>query len=69
MQVEPVYNSEDPNEQADRSKHVPFDGFVNVNDIVSKRRQIRIAQFNNPDQAWDTEMNPEKAKDDPANSV
>ena len=37
--------------------YVPFDGFVNVNDIVRKRRQLRNAGFNVSDQSWDTDLN------------
>lgn len=66
MQTEQLHNPEDANEQSKKNDHIPFDGFVNVNDIVSKRRQLRMAQFNNPDQAWDAEMNPEKPEDRPA---
>lgn len=56
METEPKYNSEDPKPE-DEQKHIPFDGFVNVNDIVEKRRRLKMAKFNNPDQIWDADMN------------
>lgn len=40
-----------------QEEYIPFDGFVNVNDIVRKRRQLRNAQFNVSDQSWDSALN------------
>jgi hypothetical protein len=41
----------------DHEDYIPFDGFVNVNDIVRKRRELRNAAFNGADQSWDAEFN------------
>jgi len=54
MQTEPNKNAE---ESSNQDEHIPFDGFVNVNDIVRKRRQLRNAQFNVADQSWDADLN------------
>lgn len=37
--------------------YVPFDGFVNVNDIIKRRRQLRNAEFNVSDPSWDADLN------------
>lgn len=58
MPGEPVQNSEESSENTEGQKHIPFDGFVNVNDIVEKRRRLRNAEFNVSDQSWDADLNP-----------
>lgn len=57
MQTEPIHNSEELKQNQEDYIHVPFDGFVNVNDIVKKRRQLRNAAFNVPDQSRDADLN------------
>lgn len=64
----------DPNSDAEKSKqeqddHIPYDGFVNVNDIVNKRRQLRNAQFNVADEIWDAEFNPIPKQDPEEDSL
>ena len=57
MQTEPNQNSEESLQNQDDQTHIPFDGFVNVNDIVKRRRQLRNAEFNVADQSWDADLN------------
>lgn len=57
MQTESNQNSEEPLQNQDDQTHIPFDGFVNVNDIVKRRRQLRNAEFNVSDQSWDADLN------------
>lgn len=57
MPGKPVKNPEESSEHADDQKHIPFDGFVNVNDIVEKRRRLRNAEFNISDKSWDADLN------------
>jgi hypothetical protein len=45
---EPIENEKD-NKQEQNDIHVPFDGFVNVNDIVEKRRSLRSPDQESPD--------------------
>lgn len=57
--IKPV-EDEDKNEEFDND--VPFDGFVNVNDIVKRRRNLRDADFirnegKNPNAAENSEDN------------
>lgn len=57
MQTEKDQNAKESLQNQDDHNHVPFDGFVNVNDIVRKRRQLRNAEFNVSDQSWDENLN------------
>lgn len=57
MQTESNQNSEESLQNQDDHTHIPFDGFVNVNDIVKRRRQLRNAEFNVSDQSWDADLN------------
>lgn len=57
MQTEPIHNSEELKQNQQDYNHVPFDGFVNVNDIVKKRRQLRNAAFNVADESYDADLN------------
>lgn len=56
MQPQPTQNSEELLQNQDEYSYIPFDGFVNVNDIVTRRRQLRSAEFNVPDQTWEINM-------------
>lgn len=67
MQSEPNNNAEKANEPSD-NKSVPFEGFINVNEIVRLRRQLKTARFNNPDQIWDAQMNQIKPQQSPDKS-
>lgn len=67
MQSEPNNNAEEANEPSD-NKSVPFEGFINVNEIVRLRRQLKTARFNNPDQIWDAQMNQIKPQQSPDKS-
>jgi hypothetical protein len=58
MQPDPNNNADNSGQEQDDHTHIPFDGFVNVNDIVRKRRQLRNAEFNVADESWDADMNP-----------
>lgn len=58
MQTESNRNAEEPSNNQDDHTYIPFDGFVNVNDIVKRRRQLRNAEFNVSDQSWDADFNP-----------
>ena len=64
MQTEPNKSSEEPAKKKEDQIHVPYSGFVNVNDIVEKRRQLRNAEFNVSDDSWDADLNPQ-SKNDP----
>jgi hypothetical protein len=44
--MEPEHNLNDQHDNADQEDHKPFDGFVNVNEVVRKRRQQRNKEFN-----------------------
>jgi len=55
--MQPESNKNDQEPVQDHDDYVPFDGFVNVNDIVRKRRQLRNAEFNVSDQSWDSALN------------
>jgi len=57
MQTEPNQRTEDTSKQEE--KYVPVSGFVNINEIVRKRRELRNAEFNVPDASWDAELNPQ----------
>lgn len=57
MQTESNQNSEESLQNQDDHEHIPFDGFVNVNDIVKRRRQLRNAEFNVSDPSWDADLN------------
>ncbi|MBB6500740.1 hypothetical protein [Pedobacter cryoconitis] len=53
MQSEHAQKTDELSPNQDDNAHIPFDGFVNVNDIVKRRRQLRTAEFNMHDQIWD----------------
>lgn len=55
MQPESNINEQNPAQNPD--DYVPFDGFVNVNDIIRRRRQLRNAEFNISDPSWDADLN------------
>jgi len=57
MQSESNQNSEESKSKQDDQPYVRYDGFVNVNDIVNKRRQLKNAAFNVADEAWDADLN------------
>jgi hypothetical protein len=57
MPSEPIYNPEDAASLNEDEQHMPFDGFVNVNALVERRRQLRNAHFNVSDEAWDEDLN------------
>lgn len=57
MQTEPLHNSEELKQNHDEYNYIPFDGFVNVNDIVKRRRMLRNAAFNVPDVSCDGNLN------------
>ena len=57
MQTEFNENSKEPAKHKEEEPYVPFDGFVNVNDIIKKRRQLRNAEFNVADEIWDADLN------------
>jgi len=59
MPTESNQNSSDSAENHDEDAYIPFDGFVNVNDIVKRRRQLRNAEFNVSDPSWDADLNPQ----------
>lgn len=67
MQTEPFHNSEELKQNQDEYNYIPFDGFVNVNDIVKKRRMLRNAQFNVPDLSCDANLNLIPEENRPAN--
>lgn len=56
MQSQSNQNSEELLQNQDEYSYVPFDGFVNVNDIVTRRRQLRSTEFNVPEQTWEINM-------------
>ncbi|KIO76730.1 hypothetical protein TH53_13260 [Pedobacter lusitanus] len=56
MQSEPTRNSGGLLQTPDDYVQIPFDGFVNVNDIVNRRRLLRNAEFNTPEQSWDATL-------------
>lgn len=58
MQTEPTHNSKEIKQEQAHTDHIPFDGFVNVNDIVQRRRMLRNAEFNVPDSGLDADFNP-----------
>jgi len=53
MQSEQAQKTDELSLNLDDNAHIPFDGFVNVNDIVQRRRQLRTAEFNTHDQIMD----------------
>lgn len=55
MQAEPNKNAEESAQN--QEDYIPYSGFVNVNDIVEKRRQLRNAEFNTADESWDIHLN------------
>ncbi|WP_158797715.1 hypothetical protein [Pedobacter sp. L105] len=57
MQTESNQNPGESATNKDDQPYVPFDGFVNVNDIIKKRRQLRNAEFNVSDDSWDADLN------------
>jgi hypothetical protein len=59
MHTDPHNDAEEPKQNQEDHKHIPYDGFVNVNDIVRKRRQLRNAGFNVADESWDADLNPQ----------
>lgn len=63
MPIEPIQNPEESASSPEDERHVPFDGFVNVNALVEKRRQLRNAHFNVSDQAWDEDLNQQSTTD------
>ena len=56
MQTEPNKNAEESAQNQEDSSYIPYNGFVNVNDIVKKRRQLRNAEFNVADTSWDINL-------------
>ncbi len=52
MSTEPIDNDTE-NKEDHNNDHIPFDGFVNVNDIVEKRRSLRSVDLQTPDPAVD----------------
>ncbi|MGY0038416.1 hypothetical protein [Pedobacter sp. NJ-S-72] len=56
MQSQSTQNSEELLQNQDDYTHIPFDGFVNVNDIIKRRRQLRTTEFNVLEQSWDITM-------------
>lgn len=64
MQTEPNKDAEESSKKKEDYTHIPYNGFVNVNDIVEKRRQLRNAEFNVSDDSWDADLNPQ-GKDKP----
>jgi len=59
MQTDPNKDAEESQQNQEEHRHIPFDGFVNVNDIVRRRRQLRNAEFNVADESWDADFNPQ----------
>ncbi|SEA78342.1 hypothetical protein [Pedobacter hartonius] len=57
MQTNPHNEAEESQQNQEEHRHIPFNGFVNVNDIVRKRRQLRNAEFNVADESWDADFN------------
>jgi hypothetical protein len=64
MQTESDQNSSESVKNHDDHSYIPFKGFVNVNDIVKRRRQLRNAEFNVSDPSWDSDLN-KVLKDNP----
>jgi hypothetical protein len=64
MQTESNQNSSESVKNQDDHSYIPFDGFVNVNDIVRRRRQLRNAEFNVSDPSWDSDLNPQSKDND-----
>lgn len=64
MQTESNQNSTESKSNKDDQPYVRYDGFVNVNDIVNRRRQLRNAAFNTAHETWDADLN-FTAKEDP----
>ncbi len=56
MQTEPNKNAEESAQNQEDYNYIPYNGFVNVNDIVKKRRQLRNAEFNVPDVSWNIHL-------------
>jgi len=46
MQKDLDCNADELNELANSNEYVPFDGFVNVNDIIKKRRELKTELMN-----------------------
>ena len=63
MQTDPNQKAEEPAEHQEKQSPVPYKGFINVNEIVEKRRQLRNAAFNVPDSIWDADLNPQNPSD------
>jgi hypothetical protein len=57
MQTEPNKNADESAQHQEDYNYIPYNGFVNVNDIVEKRRQLRNAEFNVADESWDIHLN------------
>jgi len=53
MQSESTLNSKELLQNQDDYTQTPFDGFVNVNDIIKRRRQLRTVEFSVLEQSWD----------------
>lgn len=56
-------DAEESRHDHDDQTYVPYDGFVNVNDIVNKRRQLRNADFNVNHETWDADFNIQSDQD------
>lgn len=57
MNIEPI-DSDKKNKEDESDVHIPFDGFINVNKIVEKRRNLRGTDYQTSD--------PETAPDIPS---
>jgi hypothetical protein len=53
MQSKHTLSAEELLLNQDDYAQTPFDGFVNVNDIIKRRRQLRTAEFSVLEQSWD----------------
>jgi hypothetical protein len=63
MQTDPKKDAEESKQSQENNKYTPYDGFVNVNEIVERRRRLRNAEFNVADESWDADLNPLSAPD------
>ena len=48
MSIEPIDNDK-KNKEDESDVHIPFAGFINVNEIVEKRRNLRSTAYQIPD--------------------
>ena len=69
MQPDPNSDAEESKQDQDDHNYIPYDGFVNANDIIRKRRQLRNAEFNVADETWDADFNPIPKKDSEEGSL